>query len=195
MDFCFQNKVQAPQQGLQGPSHGGLLSSSAVAHSLWTQDLGSKSPWSRGCKCLEPVSMPFTLPGLLFLSPPPSQSDFHFSRAPHPEDSREILLVHTLILDKNAKGQGLHVEGKSRDSSLSSLTSKHCSACARKFLSQGTAVGRWSMLFRFFFSFLKKTFILSIFDEGNFKDLFSMICTYGALPSIYHARGIITFKS
>lgn len=130
-----QNKAQAPQQGLQGPSHWGLLSPSAVAHSLWTQHLGPKSPWSRGCQCLEPVSMPFTLPGLLFLSPPPSQADVHSLRAPHPEDSREILLVRTLILDKNTKGQGLHFEGKSRDSSLRSPTSRHCSPFARELLS------------------------------------------------------------
>lgn len=135
MDFCFHPEYSPGSPArLTGPFTLGLLSPSAVAHSLWTQHLGSKSPWSRGCQCLEPVSMPLTLPGLLFPSPPPSQSDFHSFRAPHPEGSREILLVHTLVLDKNTEGQGLHFDGKSRDSSLSSPTSRHCSSFARKLL-------------------------------------------------------------
>lgn len=73
---------------------------------------------------LYPCRYPCPLPGLLFLAPPPSDSDFHSFGSPHPENNWEILLVNTLTLNKKTEAQTLHFEDRGRTPASVLLTSR-----------------------------------------------------------------------
>lgn len=82
----------------------------------------------------EPVSMSFSLPGLLFLTPPPSESDLHSFGFPRPENNWEILLVNTLTLNKKIEDQTLHFEGRVKTPASVLLTSRQTAALRIKTL-------------------------------------------------------------
>ena len=75
ISISTQNKAQPPQGGSQGPSRWQPLSSSTWASTLYAASWVCQGQrWSRGCKNLRTCNLCLliSLPGLLFLAPPPS---------------------------------------------------------------------------------------------------------------------------